>query len=100
MIIGDYIKLYDNDNNFYIISPEYESTIDSAVSRWIDSGKTLDTLLDIELAEKAPFRILASVIVAWIITTPESRRRYIDFVNEVDKEEKAVKMELGIFEED
>lgn len=100
MPVGDYIKLFDSDGSFYIIDPKYEQTIDAAVTRYIDSGKTIDTLLDLELAEGASFRFLASKIIGWIYTTPETRKAYLDFTHSVFQEEKSTKASLGIFEED
>lgn len=73
--VGDFIKLYDDGGIYWILSPDNEQSIDAAVSLWIESGGTRDTLLDLTSPDGSNVRLPASNVRSWHISTPESRRR-------------------------
>lgn len=99
MELGSFVRLWDTNGAAFMLSVEEEPRIDAAVSKWIDSGKTQDTLLDLIDVVGAPYKTLASEITSWLILTPESRRAGIAYSKALDDEAQVIRTELGIFEE-
>lgn len=96
---GSFVRLWDTNGAAFMVSIDEEQRIDAAVSKWIDSGKTRDTLLDLIDVIGAPYKTLASEITSWLVLTPESRRAGVIYTKALDDEAQAIRTELGIFEE-
>ena len=92
------LKVYENDG-YVLAMPGEESRVNAAVQRLIDSGGHRDTLLDIECHDGRTYWVRASRITSWYISSPESRRVALQWEKDREEEEKAVKAELGIWEE-
>lgn len=74
MIPGSFLKVWQGEN-WVLAIPEEEPRIDAAVSQWIDSGGTRDTILRLTLVDGDTFTLRASTIDSWLLSTPEGRRR-------------------------
>ena len=61
--------------------------IDAAVSLWIDSGRTRDTLLHLTTPYGETYHVLASRITSWFISTEATRRAYYEHKAALDAEE-------------
>ena len=96
---GAFVKLWTTDGECWGVVPEDEPRIDAAVSQWIDSGETRDTLLLLTFTGGDPFKLRASCISAWMLSTPEGRRREWEISKASDEERERVKRELGMWEE-
>lgn len=73
-----------------------EPRVNAAVSLWLDSGRSRDTLLDLTTLSGGTYYTRASQITSWFISTPEHRRAEIQHSVAVDEEGEAIKVELGI----
>jgi len=73
-MIAPFIMLYECDGRATIEADENDA-IDAAVSRWVDSGRTRDTLLHLMTPYGDTYNVLASRITSWYITTAASRER-------------------------
>lgn len=81
---GTYLKVYDRIGEAVYCIADDEPRIDAAVSRWIETKR--DTLLDLTLLEGTTYKTLASDIMAWTITTPETRE-YRVALNKANEDE-------------
>jgi hypothetical protein len=96
---GIYVKVYERDGSYVTADAHCEPSVDAAVSRWIDSRETHDTLLSIDLMDGATYRCLASRIASWYVSTPETRRRAFEWEAAHKAEERLAKEELGIWDD-
>lgn len=96
--VGTWLKVYSK-SEIWTIHISEEWSVDAAVEQWIASGGHTDTLLSLELSGGDMLKILASTITAWMKSTPEGRRRELEFVKHVDDEVITLKADLGIWEE-
>jgi len=96
--LGSWVILYDASDSAWSFEVDDEPRIDAAVSRHIDSGGTVDTLLDLTTTDGFRTRIRASHVMAWFVSTPETRRRAVELSHLQDEETKQVKADLGIWE--
>lgn len=94
-----YITVWDTSGERTSVCIDDEPRVDAAVSQWIASGRTQDTLLDLTTPEGVSFKCLASSIISWYTSSPEGRRRLKELNQELDAEDKRVKMELGIWDD-
>lgn len=89
----EFLRLWDHHGGCVDVGLDEEPRVDAAVQLWIDSGRQRDTVLSLVTVEGTTFRILASTIVAWMESTPESRteatRIELMLDDEVDGERKA-----------
>ena len=99
MEVGSFVRLWDTNGAAFMVAIEEEPRIDAAVSKWIDSGKTQDTLLDLTDVVGSSYKTLASEITSWLVLTPELRRAGVAYNKALDDEVVAIKSDLGIFEE-
>ena len=94
--LGVMCSVFTSENVEWNIDPAEYEKIDAAWSRYIDSGRRLDTILDIRQEFGADLRICASDVRALVRTTREQRaelrRRQLAW--------KAEKREDGIIDED
>jgi hypothetical protein len=70
---GTFVMVYDTQNSQANVVVEDESTIDAAVERWISSGQTQNTLLMLTLMSGATWKIRASDISNWVISSKAIR---------------------------
>ena len=91
-VVGRFLKLWEGDSST-IVSPDEEPRLNSAVVRWVESGKTIDTLLDLDRIDGDTYYTLASVITSWIVSTPEGRLRSYIWDKASEDEEKLLKQD-------
>jgi hypothetical protein len=70
--------VYERDGGYVCVEVGDEPRIDAAVTSWLDSGGSRDSLLDLTLIDGSEYRVIASHVVAWSISSPESRQRFIE----------------------
>jgi hypothetical protein len=97
--VGTFVKLWTTDREVWGLVPDDEPRIDAAVSLWIDSGETRDTLLLLTLTGGDPFKVRASMIASWMLSTSHGRRREMEFSKAGDDEQRAVRRAIGDWEE-
>lgn len=56
-----FLKVY-YDDGYALAKPECEQSIDAAVSAWVDSGKTRDRLLRIELLDGCELAVISALL--------------------------------------
>lgn len=95
-----WVQVWDTSAQPTTVNADEEPRIDAAVSQWLASGKTQDTLLDLVTPEGATYKCLASIIVGWYCSTPETRRKRLELNKELDDTDKATKAEIGIWGDD
>lgn len=81
-----FVKVYDIQGDMVGVALSEEPRIDAAVSKWVDSGKTQDTLLSLETPDGSEYKTLASAIQSWLVSTPEIRRRKAEIEAELQAE--------------
>jgi hypothetical protein len=86
--LGSWVCIYDALDSLWTVGVDDEPRVDAAVSRYLDSGGTTDTLLDLTTIENETLRIRASLVVAWFVSSPETRRRSVE-VESMQKSEHA-----------
>ncbi len=94
--LGSWVCLYDGTDSCWTVSVDDEPRIDAGVSRHIDSGGHTDTLLDLATTEGAPLRIRASQVVAWFVSTPETRARAVELTKAQEEERAANRQRVGL----
>src|SRR5210317_1910255 len=72
-----------------------ERQLDDAVSTWIDTGR--DALLHLTTTEGVPYRMLASNVTSWLLSTPQSRYENERVRAVMDAERAAIRESLGIW---
>lgn len=73
MLPTEWLEMWDVDNDVYFVSPAEEPNIDAAVTRWIESNETRDTLLHLDLVSGTFLKIRASDVKSWRLSTPAAR---------------------------
>lgn len=86
----EWLVLWDTDNDAYYVATHEESKIDAAVTQWIDSQETRDTLLHLDKVDGSFLRIKASGVKAWALSTAATRelQEQINASLERDEDEK------------
>ena len=97
---GTFVKLWDTSGDSVCCVAEDEPRIDAAVTAWLSSGKTADSILDLTLESGDGFRILASAVVSWIVSTPEGRLRATECDAAHKAEAEEFRAAAGIWEDD
>jgi len=95
MTHGRFLKVLLRTGDNFVCVPEDEPRVDAGVTTFLESGETRDVLLDLTLVEGFTFRVLASMIFAWFISTPEARRNAVILSLEQKAEDDALKQELN-----
>lgn len=98
-MIDTYLKVYDGEDSCFVCVPEDEPRVNAAVSRYVDSGCTHDTLLDLTMVEGPTIYIRASDIRCWFVSTPGSRERRIGIDKESEDEYAEHRRAHGIWDE-
>jgi len=73
-----WLVVYERDGLFVYVDVGDEPRVDAAVTSWLDSGGSRDSLLDLTLIDGSGYRVIASHVVAWSVSSPESRLRTIE----------------------
>ena len=84
-----YLIVWDRDGGSARVMLEDADRVDAAVTLWVDSGRTRDTLIYLTTIGGATYRILASEITSWVDCTPESRAREAEIERAMKAEAKA-----------
>ena len=71
-----FLRVWDAQGMLINLDIHDEPRIDAAVTEWVDSGRTKDTVLHLTTLEGVPYTTLASNMVAWAHSTPESRKAF------------------------
>lgn len=99
MTIPDtYLVVYEGNEGVFVEADE-EGALDAAVTRYVESGRTRDDLLSLTMLTGPEYRVLASRVTSWYLSTPESRRRAIADQKARDDEEREIKQALGMWDE-
>lgn len=99
MSAGTFIRLYDSMGVSDVQAVD-EGRIDAAVQLLLDTMGGRDTLLDLTLVNGATYRILASDVRSWIVSTPESRQRQLALEQACTEEDREHRIALGLTWED
>lgn len=93
-----WVVLIDERGVGWRVIPENRHSVDAAVEKWISSGRTQDTLLDLTEVDGGELRILASIVQAFYMSTPELRRAGVQFRAFKEREEMEIRMDLGLWD--
>ena len=96
MSLGTWIVVWDHMGGSFTVRSEDEPRIDAAVSAFLDSGGTRDTLLDLTTTEGFDLRLRTSNVASWMRSTPEGRRRQLDIERLQREETEAFEEEAGL----
>lgn len=96
---GTYLRIYDVNDGVVVCVPEDEPRLDAAVTDYVDSGCTRDRVVDLTLREGVSYKLRASQVASWFVSTPESRRERASIDAEDQRESEGYKHELGIWDE-
>lgn len=96
---GTYVKLFDSADAFVCCEPHEEPRIDAAVSRYLETGGNVDTLLCLDLVDGCSYKTRASNILAWYVTSPEDRRRRVQWEKDAADENAELRQEAGIWDD-
>jgi len=99
MEVGNFLRVWDESGSFCDFEVEEEPRVNSAVQRWVDSGRTKDTVLDLTTKGGEPFCVLASTITSWKVSTLEGRVAGVDFDVSLQNEIRGLRESLGAFDE-
>lgn len=95
---GTYVRVFDEDGNISVELDD-EPRVDAAVQRWIDSGRTRDTVLSLTCLDGSEIHMLASKITTWYVSTPESRRLQVEFEAAYQQELRQMRAAAGWMED-
>jgi len=69
-----WLVVFEIANGSTHIDPSDEGALDAAVTRYLESGGTRDELLCLTLSEGGTYRIRASQVSSWYLSTPDHVR--------------------------
>lgn len=92
----NFVKLFD-DTGYVLVDAGEEGSIDAAVERYVTSGGTVDTLLCVTLLDGSVYKVKASLVTAWYLSTPEGRMRGVEIEKQLGDEIKANRAAAGLF---
>lgn len=95
--IGTFVKLYDSSGYVCVVGGD-EGSIDAAVERWVASGGTANALLCLTLLDGCTYRVKASEITSWFVTTPATRSRAVEMDKLLDDERQENRRAVGLYE--
>lgn len=98
-MIETWLTVWEKGGEMYTVEADDEPRIDAAVTQYIDSGESRDTLLRLTFTDGREYTVRASQIVSWATSTPESRRRAVEYEKGQEEETRRFKQELGIWDE-
>lgn len=92
---GTYLKVYDTSEGMICCSAEDEPRVDAAVSAYVDSGGR-DRIIEVTLLEGVTFKLLASTVTAWFVSTPATRKARVEINANAEAELEGFEKELGL----
>lgn len=94
-----WLIVWERDGGHVIACADQEPNLDTGVTAYLDSAGTRDSLLSLTLTDGREYRVLASCITGWSLSTPETRRRELEHEKWCGEERQALRQELGIWED-
>ena len=91
-----WLVLYETDSTCTHVDVHDMDHIDAAVTAYLDSAETRDTLLHLTMVEGGVYVIRASHIKAWFICSPEHRHRGTEHEKYRTEENKRLRLEVGL----
>lgn len=91
-----WLTVWESDGMTYTVEIQEEPRIDVAVSQFIESGGTRDSLLHLNMTDGRCYVVRASVITSWAISTPDTRRKSMKYQQWQKEETKRFMQELGV----
>ena len=95
-----YLRVWDTDGGIAEVHEHEEPRIDAAVSQYLSSGRTHDTILDLTMISGAEYKILASCVTSWMLCTPETREANLRQELAMRDEEKTMRHALGMWDDE
>jgi hypothetical protein len=92
---GSYLRVYDMQGGNAPVVLGDEAQIDTAITEYLYSGR--DTLLHLTMCHGARYRILASVVQSWLVSTPENRLASVEREKAEQDEDRALKQSVGLW---
>lgn len=78
--LGSWLIVFTHDQSALRMEIDREPVLDAALTAYVDSGKTRDTLLQFTCVSSGePAAVLASHITGWERSTPAGRAREAEF---------------------
>jgi hypothetical protein len=95
-----WVKVWFTDEG-WVLCPEYEEPrIDAAVSAYIDSGRSRDSLIHLTALDGGRIVVRASFVSGWSTSDPEMRRAAWEHRAAFEAEDRENKAAVGIFGDD
>lgn len=95
--LGTSLTVWEEGGSYYTVDVADEPRIDAAVSRYMETGR--DSLLALTFTDGREYRVKASQITHWAVSTPETRQRAVELDKAQDEETQRFKREAGIWED-
>jgi hypothetical protein len=95
---GTYIRVYD-ETGVVDLAAGQENSIDAAVTAYLESAGTRDSLVYLVSVSGAEYVVRASTIHGWTISTPENRARSAEVERAYRDEDTALRQTFGIWDE-
>lgn len=95
-----FLRVWDRGEQAVDLMVDDEPRVSAAVQRWVDSGRTVDTIIDATARTGSPYFLLASEVRSWLISSPESRQRSYEIDAADNAERAAQKQAAGLWEEE
>lgn len=93
--LGPFIKLFEVEGGSVLLVPDEEPRLDAALTAYLDSGCTRDRLIRLTLLDGDEYVTTASRISAWLVSTPEGRRRAVRIDKLIDDEIRSYREAAG-----
>lgn len=100
MTPGTYCSVWLIDGDHLEVAAEDAPRIDAAVDAYLASGGTRDNIIPLTGAPGNEISVLASYVVGWTVTTPETRERRWERKAALDAESREYRHANGIFDAD
>ena len=91
-----WLVVFEIANGSTHIDPADEGALDAAVSRYLDSGGTRDELLCLTLSEGGTYRVRASQVSSWYLSTPDHVRHNLIRTHAQRENDRAIRTSMGL----
>lgn len=95
-----WVKVWFMDEGWVLCPLDEEPRIDAAVTTYIDSGRTRDSLIHLTAVDGGRVVVRASFVSGWSVSDPAMRRAGWEYRAMVEAEDRENKAAVGIFTED